>query len=413
MTNPKRRIYWTEYAAGIEPSESFDPSTFRSIDLAPGVRAIIARRPGRDTTETQAIRFAAQGPHRFDKRGAQTWLRAHGYRWITWGQPTKNPDDSTARLHVTEAAAHLKEAGRALEAPPANPCQPVQGNPPIDIPEPPEHYAEPTRIRGAWREGYRAGLRGALLQDQAGTLIPSDPKLWHPWLDGWARGRAWRDHLVARGIAVPNDPELAGLILAAGVTSKAVGDAVDRHNAKGARTTPATRARSGRGVAPRANPPQPRQLVQIGTARGLELTAGKGYRWTVGERWPVLADPGAEKGSRGRMRIFLVPPSGRKATKHPPHATSERTFKTWHSFDPRKTYAMDVPLADEFTTQLGTASSITYRSDKWQDGSPIDYIHKFSRAQLPRVSAVGPAERPRAIMIDGGRFRLTARGIVD
>jgi hypothetical protein len=333
----------TEYSAGIEPPEAFDSSTFRSLDLAPGVRAVIGKRPGKDTTEIQSIRFATKGRHSFDGDMAKAWLRRNGYRWLTWGSPfrkTKNAPPatpnrcspaetnaadptSTARLHVREASAHLYEAARAL-----------------------------------------------------GPTNPAD---------------------------------LAGLLLVAGVANKAIGDAIEQHNDNPPPAPPAGTP----AATPLPNPPAPRQLVQIGTARELELVSGRGYKWTIDERWLVLADPGAEKGSRGRIRLFIVSPKGKKPSPRDPHQTSDRTFKTWHSFEASRTWSLDVPLVDEFTTTIGNARSITYRSDKWQAGKPVDYVHEFSKQQHPRVSAVGPADHPSALMVDGGRFRLTARGLVD
>jgi hypothetical protein len=335
----------TEHSAQIAPPGSFDPSSFRSVDIHPrppdpatGVRMIVAKRPGIDTTEPQALHFSAAV---WTQRRAKAWLRRNGFRWRKWGkadpqinttpatpnvcEATTNAADptSTARLHVREASAHLYEAAKAL-----------------------------------------------------GATNPAD---------------------------------LGGLILAAGVANKAIGDVIEKHKHNPpAPATPGTPA-----AAPAPNPPAPRQLVQIGTARALELVSGRGYRWTVAERWLVLADPGAEKGSRGRLRLFIVAPKGKKQSTREPHKTAERTFETWHSFEPSRTWTMDIPLADEFTTPIGNARSITYRSDKWNHGSAVDYIHAFSKAQPPRVSAVGPADRPRALMLDGGRWRLTARGLVD
>jgi len=378
----------TEYSAGIEPPEAFDPSTFRSKDLAPGVRAVIGKRPGKDTTETQSIRF---DHYQFNKRTAQTWLRKHGYKWRTWGSPdrrtnaapppptpnkcarewrrpgTTNPSAAQrirdARTHITEAAAHVQNALDAI----------------------------------LWLSMPAAGPAIALFMTLRRTKM------------ALARASSYAADYAAQH---PNPADLAGLLLAAGVANKAIGDAIDKSK-DNPPPAPAPPRAEAPGAAPTPNPPAPRQLVQIGTARALELVSGRGYRWTVAERWLVLADPGAEKGSRGRLRLFIVAPKGKKESTRAPHKTAERTFETWHSFEPSRTWTMDIPLADEFTTQIGNARSITYRSDKWNHGSAADYIHAFSKAQPPRVSAVGPADRPRALMLDGGRWRLTARGLVD
>lgn len=273
-----------EHRARIQPADRFEAGSFRSIDLAPGIRGIIGRPHGKDTTETQAIAFDSR---MFTLPQVRSWLRRHGYRWT--------------RIDVADEAE--------------------KSNPPI-----------PNRC--------------------SNTTTNPDP----------------------------------------------IGDAADANaNAPGPK---------------RRNPPAPRQLVQIGTLRGLEFADGTRMEWSVRERWPLLADPGAEKGSRGRLRLYAVPPSPRHRSEHEPHKTSARTFETWHDFQPRQTYTLDVPLADEFRTPLGRVKAIIYRSDKWQPGRAVDYIHRFTAGAEPEASAKGERTRPEAVQLAGGAWRLTARGLV-
>ena len=310
-----------EHRARIQPASRFEPDSFRSIDLAPGVRAIIGRPRGKTTTETQAIAFDSR---QFSLPQVRSWLRSHGYRWT--------------RIDVADEAETR--------------------NPPV------ENYC-------------------------SNTVTNPDAVL-----DALAHAEAAIRRAIEAVRSTPTPNDLAGTIVAAGIGTQALTAAA---NAPGPR---------------RRNPPAPRQLVQIGTLRGLEFTDGSRMEWSVRERWPLLADPGAEKGSRGRLRLYAVPPGPRRRSEQQPHRTSQRTFETWHDFEPRRTYTLDVPLADEFRTRLGRVSAIIYRSDKWQPGRHVDYIHRFTRGAEPEASATGERTRPEAIQIAGGAWRLTARGLV-
>lgn len=358
----------TEHQAQIVPPSAFDPATFRSIDLADGVRAIIAKRPGHDTTEVQALRFDSQ--IRNDKQ-AKAWMRREGYRWRKWAFA-----GSTA----------------ARNAPPANPCQPATTNP-----------GEAQSIRDAKTHIDEAF---AHVQNAINAIVWLRMPAQGPLTDLFMQlrrikmslGRA-AQHAIAASAEYPNPADAAGTLLAAGIAANALARAAVAPP-KGAGTR-------------RKNPPAQRQLVQVGTLRALEFTDGTRMSWSVREAWPLLADPGAEKGSRGRTRLYAVPPRGRSNADRDAHKTASRTFETWHDFEPRTTFTLDIPLSDEFTTPIGNATKIVYRSDKWQDGEPVDYEHSFKPSAPARVDGKGPKGSPSAIQISGGAFRLTARGLVD
>lgn len=168
---------------------------------------------------------------------------------------------------------------------------------------------------------------------------------------------------------------------------------------------------------PAANPSpapaeNPRELVQIGIARQLDLEDGTRFRWTVAEGWPVLVEAGAESAEAGRARVYLVSP-GTRGAPGPAGDVGERaarTFSTWHGFDARKSYQLDVPAPGEFKA-CGRAVQIVYRSDKWE-GRPVDYVHDFKRSDPPDVLCCGAADSPRAMMLRGGQLRVTRRGLV-
>jgi hypothetical protein len=155
----------------------------------------------------------------------------------------------------------------------------------------------------------------------------------------------------------------------------------------------------------------PRELVQIGYARQLDLSDGRRFKWRVSDRWPVLTDAGAEQLEPGRARLFLVAPDSRRPAEPEAGERAARTFETWHGFDPRGVYALDVPALSEFGPSIGDAVSIVYRSDKWE-GRPVDYVHEFKGENPPKVTLVGTPEAPRAMVLRGGAFRVTRRGLV-
>lgn len=73
-----------------------------------------------------------------------------------------------------------------------------------------------------------------------------------------------------------------------------------------------------------------------------------------------------------------------------------------------QTQELEVPAPK--LKKLGPAKHIVYRSDKWNPGRDIDYIHDFGRD----VDLwAGPSERdPQIFMVKGGRLTVTERGIV-
>lgn len=160
-----------------------------------------------------------------------------------------------------------------------------------------------------------------------------------------------------------------------------------------------------------SNPPK---FVQIGTARQLDAVDGRRYSWKVREAWPVFVPEGAEQLPAGAGRIYIVRPTGASAPSDPPApgTRASDTFREWHAFDPSEQYRLDVPAVVEFGPAVGVAYCIIYRSDKYGDGM-IDYDHKFKADSEPTIAVVGTLESPRAILLRGGAFRITRRGIVD
>jgi hypothetical protein len=160
-----------------------------------------------------------------------------------------------------------------------------------------------------------------------------------------------------------------------------------------------------------SNPPR---FVQIGTARQLDAVDGRRWSWKVREAWPVFVPEGAEQLAAGAGRIYIVRPTGASAPSDPPApgTRASDTFREWHAFDPSEQYQLDVPAVAEFGPAVGSACGIIYRSDKYGDGV-IDYDHTFKSGAEPSIAVVGTIDSPRAILLRGGAFRITRRGIVD
>jgi hypothetical protein len=388
-----------EHAARIESPEQFEPGSFRSHDIAPGVRLILGKRPGSASTETQAIRFDAdQG---WTLTAAKRWTKRNGYRVRKWSilypadvaAPTPNACKTESATNPTaseEIAAWIADTAEAIR-------------------RAAEDHGTPNRFY--WRElaAHYGAPRFEIQQMIARGYMEQLSRRYGAPVVAERQGTRFRTSFAVGPWESNPDASTARLhTTEAAAHLREAGRALDA-NPPG-QITPGTLIAAGVATHALVNPPKPRQLVQIGTVRELRFTDGRVMRWKVGERWPLLADPGAEKGSAGRTRLYMVPP-GRRPSKHEAHKSSRRTFETWHDFDIRRTYTLDVPLSDEFTEALGDVSAIVYRSDKWQPGRAIDYEHEFSKP-YPRADGVGARASPRAIQLSGGKFRLTARGLV-
>lgn len=100
----------------------------------------------------------------------------------------------------------------------------------------------------------------------------------------------------------------------------------------------------------------------------------------------------------------------RKRNPAPPAelGAAVRTFRMFHGFAPRHLTPVhgrsELPHA---LVELGELVEVTYRSNKF-DRRPRDYVHRFGTPR-PKL-CTGP--RARGLHVVGGRYRLTARGIV-
>jgi len=154
------------------------------------------------------------------------------------------------------------------------------------------------------------------------------------------------------------------------------------------------------------NPAAPRQLVRLGDILELRMADGSTHKWARGER-AMLVSPGVEKSSAGRASIIIAGVKSARPAPRGPHKTSERTHETWHGALPTGAKVADIPGPDEFQRAAGRVKAIVYYSLKWHDRA--SYIHEFKADALPGLFA-GPRG---TYEIRGGKFRVTARGIVN
>lgn len=371
----------TEHAARIAHPGEFRAGSYRRKHLGRGVSLVVAKRPGARKTEVQSIRFDAS---EFTPSQARQWLMRYGYTPQEFASANPNPCSSTSnaspanprtvetelvRSHLGTAAVELAHAWTHADRVAAY---------------------KPTVV-DAIREATSA-TSSAISEASRIAQLPSNPD--------------------AGADAPPAVGDNAHAAVAVAVASAPDVPPESNPSADDVRRSWEDCVGVCYGIVP---PPaeNPRTLVQIGQARRLDLDTGIRYRWTIGDDWRVLVPSGAEQLAAGAGRLFLVPSTTESsATPPPPAGAGPRTFEEWHKFDARKQFTIDVPAVEEFRHKVGTGTTIVYRSDKW-DKDRVDYEHAFSKRSPPEVFVIGSPESPRAVLVRGGEFRTTARGLVD
>jgi hypothetical protein len=426
----------TEHAARIAPPEEFRADSFRRKRIAPGVTLVLGKRGRERATSTQSIRFAED---QFTADQARAWLERQGYRPTAFEAANAGENPDGARREATLRAAPVEQIDRA-----AHDLVRIASRLQADV------YPVSALGRGGYVaaavaliEAASATARASALEDpfelldvarskidDAINLVPHlMPRRNEPenpendlaenpadpfWREAGLRelqrkrrhGAIWQTKRGDTILTESREPDFARFKASLSERVKRSGGRIVswhpyRGNPEAANPTTSP--------APEGNP---RELVQIGIARQLDLEDGTRFRWTVAEAWPVLVEAGAESAEAGRARVYLVSPGTRGAPGPAGDAgeRAARTFETWHGFDARKVYQLDVPEPGEFKA-CGRAAQIVYRSDKWE-GRPVDYVHDFKRSDPPDVLCCGAADSPRALMLRGGQLRVTRRGLV-
>lgn len=127
------------------------------------------------------------------------------------------------------------------------------------------------------------------------------------------------------------------------------------------------------------------------------------YLWEPDGSWAFLWSPHI-KGVIG-----IPDPSTRKRLSKVSRAGgAAKLFERFTADQASNTYEIEIPKVK--LHKLGRAGHIVYRSDKWNPGQDIDYIHDFKEGvQL----FVGPSlEKPQVFLCFGGRLTCTERGLV-
>lgn len=89
-------------------------------------------------------------------------------------------------------------------------------------------------------------------------------------------------------------------------------------------------------------------------------------------------------------------------------ASGARLFRDFTGHDARRGTPMEKPRVPDVLVKIGRVDGILYTTKR--DGKVEKYIHEF-RADARPIFAVAPDGR--GIFLLGGRYRFTARGIVD
>lgn len=87
--------YPSEHSARLRDPGVFEESSFRRINLAPGIDAIIGNLTGQKETTTQAIRFAKSS---FTPEQAQEWLEKHNEKTISFEPASEGKKDAARRV---------------------------------------------------------------------------------------------------------------------------------------------------------------------------------------------------------------------------------------------------------------------------------------------------------------------------
>lgn len=85
-----------------------------------------------------------------------------------------------------------------------------------------------------------------------------------------------------------------------------------------------------------------------------------------------------------------------------------KLFERFTARNAQNTYEISVPKSK--MKKLGTAGHIVYRSDKWNPGKDIDYIHDFGKGV--RLYCGPSLKNPKVFLCFGGKLTATERGLV-
>jgi hypothetical protein len=109
-----------------------------------------------------------------------------------------------------------------------------------------------------------------------------------------------------------------------------------------------------------------------------------------------------------RAAVILLGSSPPRWTGEPPPRTRARAaWERWTGEPASDSATIDLPAIRGGWRALGDARLLAYRSDKWTR-RPVDYAHEIGQDVKARMRG---SQGAGLIVVAGGRFRLTARGL--
>ena len=103
-----------------------------------------------------------------------------------------------------------------------------------------------------------------------------------------------------------------------------------------------------------------------------------------------------------------VPPSSRAGRRTPGRRKAALLYEQFTGHDARSLGEVTVPPLPSEVAVIGHCTAICYRTVR--DGVEEDYIHEFAKKDQPLFTI---APNGRQILLVGGRYVFTERGIVD
>lgn len=106
-----------------------------------------------------------------------------------------------------------------------------------------------------------------------------------------------------------------------------------------------------------------------------------------------------------------VPPSSRASARSTGRSDTQRAgtrYKRFTGHDPEEVSRVELPPLPKAAAVIGDVTAICYRTVR--DGREEDYIHEFSAHAQPLLCVTPDGKQ---ILLIGGRYTFTERGIVD
>jgi len=149
----------------------------------------------------------------------------------------------------------------------------------------------------------------------------------------------------------------------------------------------------------------PSQLVELAIAIELDSSTWE-WTWTQKDKMRLYSDPTGKKLILLSGSLLCHDLKWSKSEKTKGIAKAKGLYARFQGFHSSSTKAYGIK--DVKFKKVGTANFIIYDSDKWENVMNR-YIHTFKGK--PNVWVDNP-KKPQAIILSGGKLRVTARGIV-